>query len=72
MTANPIHNLTIGQRHALRVLFECRWNYAAAAVRLRVAEPTVRAIIHRAIERAGVDARDDLAYWLGQEDSATL
>lgn len=72
MTDNPLHRLTIGQRHALRVLFQSRWNYADAAHRLKVSETTVRAIVHRAIDRAGVDARDDLAYWLGQEDASTL
>lgn len=71
MAENPLHQLTIGQRHVLRVLFECRWNYAEAAMRLRVAEPAVRSMVHRAVRRARVDALEDLAYWLGREDERT-
>jgi len=69
MTASPLHQLTIGQRETLRVLRDCRWNYAEAAVRLRVAESSVRSIVRRAVARARVDALEDLAYWLGQEDA---
>ncbi|MFN8624102.1 MAG: hypothetical protein U0869_25450 [Chloroflexota bacterium] len=69
--ANPIQQLTIGQRHALRVLRQERWNYALAAVRLRVPEATVRSTVSRAVRRAKVDALEDLAYWLGREDERT-
>ena len=72
MTESPLHRLTIGQRHVLRVLYQCRWNYADAGARLKVPEATVRSTVSRAIARAKVDARDDLAYWLGQEDALTL
>ena len=72
MAANPLHQLTIGQRHALRVLRDCGWNYKEAAERLTVPEATVRSIVHRAVARARVPDRSELAYWLGREDERTL
>lgn len=72
MTPNPLHQLTIGQRHTLRVLSGCGWNYSEASARLGVPEATVRSTVSRAIRRARVGARDDLAYWLGREDERSL
>lgn len=70
MTDSPIHRLTIGQRHTLRVLFDCGWNYAEAAHRLQTSEAAVRRIIGRAVRRAKVPSSNHLAYWLGREDEA--
>ncbi len=70
MTDSPIHRLTIGQRHALRVLFDCGWNYAEAAHRLQMSEAAVRRIIGRAVRRAGVPSSHHLTYWLRAEDEA--
>lgn len=72
MTENPWHKLTIGQRHVLRTLLQARWNYKTAAERLQVPEATVRTTVHRAIARAKVEDRSDLAYWMGREDEHNL
>lgn len=71
MTDSPLHRLTRGQRRVLRVLHECGWRYTIAAERLEMPEASVRTTVSRAIERAGVEDRAALAYWLGHEDALT-
>lgn len=71
MAANPLHQLTIGQRHALRVLRDSGWNYADAATRLRVPEATVRSTVSRVLSRTGLTSREAIAYWMGRLDAAS-
>lgn len=71
MAANPLHQLTIGQRHTLRALHDAGWNYAKAGERLGVPEATVRSMVSRAARRAKLDTPALLLYWLGREDERT-
>lgn len=72
MTESPLHRLTRWQRHVLRALHECRWSYAKAAIRLEMPESSVRNLVSRALVRARVEDRSELAYWMGREDAETL
>ena len=63
--------LTPGQLRALRILHLSGWLYKEAAARLGVPEATVRTTIHRAVLRAGVSDRAELAYALGAADQRT-
>lgn len=67
---NPLERLTRGQLRTLRALHESGWLYKAAAAHLGVPEATLRTTVHRAVERAGVEDRSVLAYWLGRYDEA--
>lgn len=72
MSDSPLHQLTRGQRRVLRALHDSGWRYAIAAQRLEMPEASVRTAVSRAIERAGVEDRAALAYWLGREDERSL
>ena len=69
--ASPLRHLTSSQIRVLRVLHAEGWLYKQAAVRLGMPETTLRTTIHRAVVRAGVSDRAELAYWLGRHDGAT-
>lgn len=51
------------------MLHDNGWLYKRAAEALGMPESTVRTTVHRAVARAGVSDRADLAYWLGVEDA---
>lgn len=60
--------LTPGQLRTLRVLHQSGWLYKEAAARLGVPNATVRTTVHRAVLRAGVSDRAQLAYSMGVSD----
>lgn len=65
---SPLDRLTPTQRRVLRALHESGWLYKRASAQLGVPESTLRTTVHRAVARAGVSDRAELAYWLGVDD----